>query len=153
MCIRDSNKIVIDPEYSIGQRREKYISNQEDKSSYRLVSFENVDVFLKKDRLGIEIISQFSVETNIADDYIVILRGSRVGFNLHLLYDILPLKYRVFFLDYLEHHADFYDSNSGQEYYNYIFNSEDYSHIILSLYSLNDSNIVGEPILVDLGDL
>jgi hypothetical protein len=147
------NKIVIDPEYSIGQRREKYISKQKDKSGYRRMSFGKHIIYLKKDRLGMEIISQFSDETDIADDNIVILRGSRAGFNLHLFYEKLPLNYRIFFLDYLEHHAGFLDNHSGQEYYNYMFNSEDYSYIILSLYSLNDRRIVGEPIRVDLGDL
>lgn len=146
----DIDKIVIDPKYSVGQRREKYIKQERNESDYSKISYEGIDVFLKQDKLGMVVISQYTAANGMPNDYIVILRGAKRGLNFHKLYDMLPVRYRIFFLDYLEHHAGFYTRESGHEYYNYIFNSDKYSYVVLSLYSQNNRDIIGEPIIIDL---
>ena len=157
----DINELVLKPETSL-----KY---QSAKTRNDFKSGNNVDYLQarKSDSLlddGIELLDchynnrlplNMALELNSnADlqDHIVILRGSRKGINRYRLYDLIPLKWRVYFLDYLEYNAPL-DNLEGRYFaFHTVFEPDEYAYYLISLYNLNNHAPVGETIRIELAN-
>ncbi len=96
---------------------------------------------------GLSIVYDFD-DSEIADDYIMILRGSRKRLIRYKLLAILPKAIRLYFLDYLEYQGKPIVDENSNYLYNHVFNPEVYEYYISSLYSMNNHSPVGEIITI-----
>ena len=92
---------------------------------------------------------ELSTDSDLSD-YIIILRGSRKGINRYRLYDLVPAKWRLYFLDYLEYNAPII--SIGKKHYSFhtVFDPRAYSYYLISLYNMNNHAPVGQPIRLEL---
>ncbi len=80
--------------------------------------------------------------------YTLILRGANHSFY-HRLLDLLPLKIRINFLDFLERDRKGIIIGENHYYNNPVYNIDKYRYFVLSYYSYNAHNIVGEPFIFE----
>lgn len=83
-----------------------------------------------------------------------IIRGCRRGLNKHKLYNLLPLRWRMFFLDFLEDTTKRSQESlliGGKRYhYDLIENDHSYDYLLISEYSFEDHAPVGKIMRLDL---
>ena len=92
----------------------------------------------------------------VSNNYYII-RGSRRGLNSHRIYNLLPNRWRLFFLDYLEDVTSSeqrYATIEGQRYpFLEIRDYKLYDYVLISAYDINLHDRVGEVVRLDLSDL
>jgi len=144
--------VVLKDNNHINQRRNKVFDLIKNKkinyTNYDEVKI-NADKLLVKKNKGCELI--FISE---ARKY-YIARGAKSGMNTHRLVELLPYKYQLPFLNYLEDTTSKEQTSLKEErFYNYNFinNCADYKYLLISEYSLDDHSQTGEIIKLNLAD-
>ena len=144
--------VVLKDNNHINQRRNKVFDLIKNKkinyTNYDEVKI-NADKLLVKKNKGCELI--FISE---ARKY-YIARGAKSGMNTHRLVELLPYKYQLPFLNYLEDTTSKEQISLKEERfynYNFISNCAHYKYLLISEYSLDDHSQTGEIIKLNLAD-
>jgi len=78
-----------------------------------------------------------------SDEFKLVTRGSKKS-GIDFLKKMIPEKFRLSMLDYLDFDSLPFLMEDGQYYYNYISNIEDYDYLIISLYDPAQHSTVGQ---------
>lgn len=84
-----------------------------------------------------------------------IARGARPGLNAHRFIELLPYKYQLPFLNYLEDTTRKEQPSLKEEHYynyNFISNCDAYKYLLISEYDLDEHSQTGEIIKINLAD-
>ena len=144
--------VVLKDKSRIKQRRNKIFETIKDQkinyTNYSEIKLNDNKLLVKKDK-GCDLI------LISADRKYFIVRGARSGLNSHRFVEILPYKYQLLFLNYLEDTTSKEQPSLKEEhYYNYNFISDcaAYKYLLISEYSLDDHSQTGEIIKLNLAD-
>ncbi len=144
--------VVLKDKSRIKQRRNKIFetikSQKINYNNYSEIKLNDNKLLVKKDK-GCDLI------LISADRKYFIVRGARSGLNSHRFVEILPYKYQLLFLNYLEDTTSKEQPSLKEEhYYNYNFISDcaAYKYLLISEYSLDDHSQTGEIIKLNLAD-
>ncbi|MBT8191143.1 MAG: hypothetical protein KJO29_12005 [Bacteroidia bacterium] len=105
-------------------------------------------IFLRKNDAGMDVVCELNTNT-VPDDYIMIIRGSKKGINRYRILDLLPIRIRLYFLDYLEYQGRMISHENKGYYFNHIFNPTEYTYYVVSLYSMNNHRPEGNPVKIE----
>lgn len=141
------SEVALSPLLTKGNREEKVFSSIKKKGldDYKAIKLtDELTAYYKKHDTGQDLI----LKTKSTKKPFYIVRGSKRGNIIHRLYNLIPARYRLYFIDNLEGVTSRSQSVlhlSGNTYnYFYLGLDYDYREILISLYDFNAHSPIGE---------